>query len=1172
MAVFADPVAEKLNKWTYNPNQPRQGGRFSSGGGQGAQQQPAPPKLTPAQQQAAQYAAVNQAAVAAAKPKPKPSVSPGGGRPPRPKPPVKTPPPRPRNQSSASARQAQDLRNRAHHDLEQAKELGKRIKQLRSQLRALKKKISTQNSGQVGSAAGASSGTTQQRQQQSSQQGGSSPAQYHQSQNAQVKKLQGQIKQLTQQQTSLREQAQQLLHQAARKAAAPEIVKEHRVASTLTDDLTFVSFPIEKTEHTPEGDVIVYGKATDGTVDSDDQIVDPNWSGPALKTWLESGGNVRVQHNATRDPAGVGMQVDLNRDGDGAHYLKALVVEPTAQRLVEKGVLRAFSVGIMRPRIVTDTKARGGRIVGGELGEVSLVDRPANRNCSFTLVKADKGGAPQWVGKVAGDIPGEDRPTPATMARMLNKMHAPGPQRPVPELGKVPQHPFANPVANRLADALREDALLAKRNFDPGVGGGVDRDKLPETDFAGPNRSFPIVTQGDVSDAASLAHHADNPGAVRAAIKRIARRKWPDMKLPPSLDGGSSKSEEEEEAALALKGKDGGKEPTKIHVEGDGDKDGDGDGLFDADGDGDGAVATRVKGAAEENGDEEEETGRKPAFPGAAAPFKKKPAAKGAKSSGEGEDADGGKDDDTGGGGSDDDESDDGDITGREEDGLKAARGVCPGCGQKVKSSHAFCPGCGKKLAVPDAVKAGDKTCPECGKNYHADSKMKRCENCGAKLPTAKALKGRTPTSGGVKDKETKPVPAHREPDGASVEDFEDDAGMQEGDAESHAEPAPTWGARKSDAPYGMMRAHDALCAAYHPAEVLKEYPSLGSLMNALDPEGWRDAAMSVVAAGNLVEGEKALALARSADFLTKADRHAVEDARAELYKSFTSMYPSVHLTPGQVSADRFKRPYISAGHAPLSKEPRKADPSANEPPGSRPATSFQRGPLTAGHERSSPGNTGGPRMKNLDLGTGTRETALAHMQFMHDHLADEYQGVCPMGSESQVKTGDKGGWEKGKFPPPPEDVEEGFRPKKPKKSKTTKAAKADAKADTLLPETIVKSLVIQAATAVREELETTIAGYKSQLETQSADMAAMRRQISELGSQPDPAAAPMRGAIIRENTGGAGAGERRSPVEKMADRQAEEKLQWLRSLANSGDPVTRETAQAQIRKLLTAP
>jgi hypothetical protein len=49
-------------------------------------------------------------------------------------------------------------------------------------------------------------------------------------------------------------------------------------------------------------------------------------------------------------------------------------------------------------------------------------------------------------------------------------------------------------------------------------------DEAPE-DFAGPNKSFPIRDQEDVDHAARLIGHADDPGAVKARIIAIAKRK-----------------------------------------------------------------------------------------------------------------------------------------------------------------------------------------------------------------------------------------------------------------------------------------------------------------------------------------------------------------------------------------------------------------------------------------------------------------------------------------------------------------------------------------------------------------------------------------------------------------------------------------------------------------------
>jgi hypothetical protein len=175
------------------------------------------------------------------------------------------------------------------------------------------------------------------------------------------------------------------------------------MAATLTRDgeLTFVSFPIAKAETDEDGNVIVYGKASDGSVDSDEQIIEPEFAAHAIKTWLGDGANVRVQHNPQRDPAGVGVAMDV--DSDGGTWVKSKIIEPIAQKLVLGGALRAYSVGIARPQIVRDARARGGLIKGGQVVEISLVDRPANKNCSIQLVKAAKNGLPEFTGKIFGD-------------------------------------------------------------------------------------------------------------------------------------------------------------------------------------------------------------------------------------------------------------------------------------------------------------------------------------------------------------------------------------------------------------------------------------------------------------------------------------------------------------------------------------------------------------------------------------------------------------------------------------------------------------------------------------------------------------------------------------------------------------------------------------------------
>ena len=94
------------------------------------------------------------------------------------------------------------------------------------------------------------------------------------------------------------------------------------------------------------------------------------------------------------------------------------------------------------------------------------------------------------------------------------------------------------------------DEDVEKKNVDPNVGGGVDRDKLKGGDFAGKNRSFPIVTPGDVSDAASSIGRAgaDNYSAdqLKSNIIAIAKRKGASFvaQLPKAwTDGDASKAD-----------------------------------------------------------------------------------------------------------------------------------------------------------------------------------------------------------------------------------------------------------------------------------------------------------------------------------------------------------------------------------------------------------------------------------------------------------------------------------------------------------------------------------------------------------------------------------------------------------------------------------------------------
>jgi len=148
-------------------------------------------------------------------------------------------------------------------------------------------------------------------------------------------------------------------------------------------DITHVGFGGLTYKSTPDGSLIVYGKATGPDLDLDQQICDPDWLKTAMPQWMATGANVREQHQSIA--AGVGLE--LSASGDD-WMLKSEVVDENTKRKVEKGVLKGYSIGIKGARIVKSEDAPNGRIVGGQIVEVSLVDRPANPTAVIEIAKA----------------------------------------------------------------------------------------------------------------------------------------------------------------------------------------------------------------------------------------------------------------------------------------------------------------------------------------------------------------------------------------------------------------------------------------------------------------------------------------------------------------------------------------------------------------------------------------------------------------------------------------------------------------------------------------------------------------------------------------------------------------------------------------------------------------
>lgn len=143
---------------------------------------------------------------------------------------------------------------------------------------------------------------------------------------------------------------------------------------------------IVKYDKNEDGTLMVFGKATDDTLDLDSQICDPKWLDDAMPQWFKSGGNIREMHGPSA--AGVAKEYEAKSDG---HYIGVHVVDPIAVKKVEARVYTGFSIGIKSPRVVRDAKAANGRIIDGQIIEVSLVDRPANPSAKLILAKSVEG-------------------------------------------------------------------------------------------------------------------------------------------------------------------------------------------------------------------------------------------------------------------------------------------------------------------------------------------------------------------------------------------------------------------------------------------------------------------------------------------------------------------------------------------------------------------------------------------------------------------------------------------------------------------------------------------------------------------------------------------------------------------------------------------------------------
>jgi len=146
-------------------------------------------------------------------------------------------------------------------------------------------------------------------------------------------------------------------------------------AEAVTDFNFFM--PIAKVD---EASRTISGYASTPAKDSDGEVITLKAVKAALPGYM-TWGNVREMHKLSA----VGVAQEANIDEKGL-FLTARIVDDGAWKKCVEGVYKGFSIGGRK------LDKSGNKVTAIEMTEISVVDRPANPECSFSLAKS-AGGA-----------------------------------------------------------------------------------------------------------------------------------------------------------------------------------------------------------------------------------------------------------------------------------------------------------------------------------------------------------------------------------------------------------------------------------------------------------------------------------------------------------------------------------------------------------------------------------------------------------------------------------------------------------------------------------------------------------------------------------------------------------------------------------------------------------
>ena len=338
----------------------------------------------------------------------------------------------------------------------------------------------------------------------------------------------------------------------------------------MAQDITYVGIGDLTFKEADDGSMFVYGLATDPTLDMDQQICDAGWLKSAMPQWFKTGANVREQHSNIA--AGVG--IELNADGD-KWMLKSEVVDPITQAKVRKGVLKGYSIGIKQAQVMKSDEAPNGVIVGGNIVEVSLVDRPANPSARIEIAKSVNGELTMTEIKKADDIlqeavmtegpaaegrTPEDRNLVCTDCDGEGKVHTNTndwntcemcggtglrpEDSPLDIVQEDPSHPAANLRQDTgITDGKADEPEVEKREFTD-----AERAEAADAGQAMPDGSYPIKTVKDLKNAIQSYGRAKDPAKVKSHIMARAKALGKESMIPENwskaIEADTAKADE----------------------------------------------------------------------------------------------------------------------------------------------------------------------------------------------------------------------------------------------------------------------------------------------------------------------------------------------------------------------------------------------------------------------------------------------------------------------------------------------------------------------------------------------------------------------------------------------------------------------------------------------------